>query len=243
MAQSTLMFNEQIDDVFGDLINDGRIQCTAEQFRQKFNELKKQIKLAKKNSSSKGTRKTSNFMNWLSSEKRSEIKEEYFGDFEEYSDWSADGIRSYYEKKSLPLDKLNKLIEKKQDEGKEVKKPRLMSLITIKAGLIWAEMTDDEKSEFKSSESVSDETLKNTKPKKGRPAGYKATQFASDQAIMNSLKNAQDEDNDDDGDSVELEAFLHNGKELFKDENGNVYDEEYEVIGKISTKGNVVFNQ
>tara|TARA_A100000164_G_C21788513_1_gene714627 strand:- start:253 stop:984 length:732 start_codon:yes stop_codon:yes gene_type:complete len=242
MAQSTLMFNEQIEDVFGDLINDGRIQCSPEQFKEKLGELQKQIKLLKRGSSKKNSRKTSNFMNWLSSEKRSEIKDEYFGDFDEYSDWSTEGIRNYYTKKSLPLEKLNKLIEKKEEEGKEMKKPRLMSLITIKAGLIWSEMDDSEKNEFKTTDDGNHgETPKNSHPKKGRPAGYKATQFASEQAIMTSLKNAQDVENDEEGDSVELEMFVYEGREIFKDDNGNVYNEDYEDIGKITSDGNVVF--
>lgn len=245
MAQSTLRYQEQIDDIFGDFINEGRIQCSQDDFRKKLVELQKQIKAMKK---TKSTRKASNFMTWLSSEKRTEIKDEFFSDFEDYSDWSAEGIRTYYEKKGLPLDKLNKLIEKKEEEGKEIKKPRLMSLITIKAGLIWSEMDDSEKEQFKSAEDTSDQkkevSTKQSQPKKGRPAGYKATQFASDQAILNSIKNAQEVESDstDDSDSIELEMFVHDGRELFKDDSGLVYDEETEVIGKITSEGNVVFN-
>ena len=103
MAQSTLKYQDSIDEIFADYINDGRIQCTQEDFKKKLVELQKQIKVTKKSGS---TRKVSNFMTWLSSEKRSEIKDEFFSDFDEYSDWSAEGIRSYYEKKNLPLDKI-----------------------------------------------------------------------------------------------------------------------------------------
>jgi hypothetical protein len=247
MAQS-LGFINQIDDVFGDFITDGRIQCTSDEFKDKLVKLQKQLKMSKKESKSK--RKVSNFMTWLDSNKRSEIKDEYFDNFDEHPDWSAEGIREYYQSKNLPLDKLNKLIQKKEDEGKEIKRPRLMSLITIKAGLIWADMSDSEKDSFK----VGDDNLEvkldksSSTPvgsvKKGRPAGYKATQFASDHAIMSSIKNAQETvDSQEEGDSVELEMFLNDGKELFKDEEGNVYNDEYAVIGKISKDGNVVFDQ
>ena len=243
------MFTEQIEDVFGDFISNGRIQCTAEDFKTKLELLQKQLNKFKK--SGKSSRKASNFMNWLSSEKRSQIKDEFFGDFDSITDWSVDGIRDYYTKKGLPLEKLNALIEKKESEGKEIKKPRLMSLITIKAGLIWSDMTDSEKEEFKvdvkqdvDSDDNGEKTVSVSSSKKGRPSGYKAKQFASDHAIMESIKNAQDvEENNDDGESVELEMFMYEEKEYFKDDEDNVYNEEYEVIGKIQSDGKVNFSK
>lgn len=249
------MFSEQIEDVFGNFINEGRIQCTEEQFREKLVLLQKQIRTAGKK---KANRKASNFMNWLSSEKRNEIKDEFFDDFEDYEDWSVDGIRAYYEKKSLPVDKLNALIEKKCDEGKEIKKPRLMSLITIKAGLIWKDMTDEEKEAFKSSVSKSSTSVEASTPtssasnkgtgtaKKGRPAGYKATQYASEEAIASSIKNAQEKvetnTTSEDSETVELEMFTYDGKDLFKDDEDNVYNEDCQVIGRLTGDGNVEFN-
>ena len=241
------MFTEQIEDVFGDFISDGRIQCSAEEFKTKLEQLQKQLNKFKKNG--KPARKASNFMIWLSSDKRSQINDEYFDDFESHQDWSVDGIRAYYTKKGLPLEKLNALIQKKEDDGKEIKKPRLMSLITIKAGLIWSEMTDSEKAEFKiddksKAEDVNDNTTSVGSSKKGRPSGYKAKQFASDHAIMQSIKTAQKvEENNDESDSVELEMFVYEDKEYFKDDEGNVYNEEYDVIGKIRTDGNVIFSK
>ena len=244
------MFTEQIEDVFGDFISNGRIQCSAEDFKTKLEELQKQLKKFKKSAK---TRKASNFMNWLSSERRSEIKDEFFNDFDTYQDWSVDGIRDYYTKKGLPLDKLNALIQKKEEAGKEIKKPRLMSLITIKAGLIWSDMTDSEKEKYKTDEKSNTETEsqdseeKSASPsssKKGRPAGYKAKQFASDHAIMESIKNAHDvEEGNDESDSVELEIFVYEEKEYFKDDESNVYNEEYEVIGKIQSDGKVIFSK
>ena len=113
MAQTqTPMFTEQIEDVFGDFISDGRIQCSAEEFKTKLEQLQKQLNKFKKNG--KPARKASNFMIWLSSDKRSQIKDEYFDDFESHQDWSVDGIRAYYTKKGLPLEKLNALIQKKE---------------------------------------------------------------------------------------------------------------------------------
>ncbi len=240
------MFSEQIENVFGDFINDGRIQCTKDEFKKNLESL---LKIVKGKSVKKcSNRKASNFMIWLDTNRRSEIKDEFFSDFEEYDDWSINGIRKYYEQKGLPLDKLNQLIKKKEDEGKEVKKPRLMSLITIKAGLIWSEMSDEEKQEFKQAQTQEVET-DNTKTstsstKKGRPAGYKAKQYASEQAIMDSIKTAQEanDSGEDNQDAVELEMFTHEGKELFKDDDSNVYNDDCELIGKITEDGNVVFN-
>ena len=245
-AQSQV-FTEQIEDVFGDFISNGRIQCSAEAFNTKVEHLLKQLNKLKK--SGKTTRKMSNFMNWLSSERRSQIKDEFFDDYESNSDWSVDGIRSYYKKKGLPLEKLNALIQKKEEEGKEVKKPRLMSLITIKAGLIWSDMTDSEKAEYKINdnskvEDANDKITSVGSTKKGRPSGYKAKQFASNHAIMESIKNAQEvEETSNDSDSIELEMFMYDNTEYFKDDDDNVYNEEYEVIGKIKSDGKVIFSK
>jgi len=244
MASTTLAFQDQIHDVFGDLINEGRIVCSEKEFRDKFAKLQQIIKGEKP----KSNRKTSNFMVWLNSNRRSEIKDEYFGDFESHEDWSADGIIEYYNKKQLPLEKLQKLIEKKQDEGKEIKKPRLMSLITIKAGLIWSEMTDEEKLQFCKDETSEDNSPKEKsspkKPsKKGRPAGYKPHNYASDQSVLSSIKNAKEASDDEEGEDVELEVFNYKGRELFKDDSNNIYNEECELIGKINDDGFVNFNQ
>lgn len=251
MASSTLVFSKQIESIFGDLINDGRIVCPESVFKEKIAELQKMIKSSSKPKKT-STRKPSNFMKWLSSDKRTEIKDEFFGDFEEHKDWSVDGIIEYYNKKFLPTDKLNELIKKKQDDGKEIKKPRLMALITTKAGIIWKSMTDEEKQVFNTTPSDDDSEKKSkdddsdsTKStKKGRPAGYKAKTFASDNTVNNTIKNVEEGVNsgDDNSDTVELDMFTYEGKELFKDDSNNVYNDDCELIGTINDDGIVTFN-
>ena len=166
-------------------------------------------------------------MTWLNTEKREALKEEFFSDFDSYSDWSEDGIRQYYKNKELPLDKLEALIEKKHNDGKEIKKPRLMALITIKAGIIWSEMSEEEKNGFSGDEDTM-VSLSATK-KKGRPSGYKATDYVVDSAVESALNKSQPIDESDD--EVELEEFEYEGATYFKDEDENVYDSELNKIG------------
>ena len=42
---ATSMFSEQIENVFGDFINDGRIQCTKDEFKKNLESL---LKIAKR---------------------------------------------------------------------------------------------------------------------------------------------------------------------------------------------------
>ena len=224
MTVTTPTFTEEINDVFGNFIKDGRIQCSEKEFKRGFRQLKKQLDLGKR-SSVKSERKKSQFMMWLNTEQREALKDEFFADFDTYSDWSEDGIREYYKMKSLPTEKLEDLIEKKKQSGKEIKKPRLMALITIKAGLIWSEMTEEEKTNI----SIEDEEINGSAKKKGRPAGYKATNFVVDSAVESALnKKSMPEESDEE---VELDDIEIDGKTYFKDDEDNIYDEECNKIG------------
>lgn len=229
MTVTTPTFSDEINDVFGNFIKDGRIICSEREFKRGFRELKKQLNLTgKRSSGSEKPRKRSTFMTWLNPEKREALKEEFFSDFDSYSDWSEDGIRQYYKNKELPLDKLEALIEKKHNDGKEIKKPRLMALITIKAGIIWSEMSEEEKNGFSGDEDTM-VSLSATK-KKGRPSGYKATDYVVDSAVESALNKSQQIDESDE-DEVELEEFEYEGATYFKDEEDNVYDNELAKIG------------
>ena len=99
-------------------------------------------------------------------------------------------------------------------DGKEIKTPRLMALITIKAGIIWSEMSEEEKNGFSGDEDTM-VSLSATK-KKGRPSGYKATDYVVDSAVESALNKSQPIDESDD--EVELEEFAHEGATYFKDE-------------------------
>ena len=180
-----MSFSDQINDVFKNYIENDTIRCDREQFIIGLNSIIENIQ-SKQN---KHIRKKSNFMIWLNKE-RNNIKDEYFGDFESYDSWDEEGIRSYYVSKELPLEKLENLIEKKKSQNKTIGKPRLMSLITTKAGQIWSDMTCTEKDMFKT---ISSEEINNsTEPKysnmkkKGRPKGTRPKTYLSDMAIINS---------------------------------------------------------
>jgi hypothetical protein len=230
---TTPVFDENINSVFGKFIKDGRIICSESEFTDGFKRLKKQLKLGGSKKDSDTPRKKSSFMTWLNKDKRQELQDEFFSDFESHSDWSEDGIRQYYQSKSLSLDKLEVLIEKKHTEGKEMKKPRLMALITIKAGIIWSEMTTDEKLPFSDSES-----------KKGRPPGYKAKKYVVDSAITSALNSVPSTINCVSSDEeIELEQFEYEGQSYLKDDNFKVYDLECNEIGTINKDRIVEFNK
>ena len=276
-STSPIKFEEEINDFFGEYIIDGRVVCTRETFETKLIELVKSLDNTK---SQKPKRKAPNYMVWLNKEKRSEIKDEFFSDFESITQWDEDVLRQYYEKKNLSVEKLETLIEKKKAAGKQIGKPRIMALITMKAGLIWSEMSQDEKNSFSSKTIESIESNKSdpevkenntstkttdvnlethesapqeqnkSKAKKGRPAGYKPKNYSTDEAVTKVLESVSDEhnqtsndDGDGDGEQLEVTEFVHDNTTYFKDDQNNVYNEEYDIVGKIDEEGNVEFSK
>jgi len=246
MPVTTPMYNSEITDIFGDYIKDGRIICSETEFTIRFKRLTRQLKLPNTSSGESKPRKKSSFMEWKTQNYES-IKDEYFSNFESYSDWSEEGIKEYYRSKSLPMEKLESLIEKKKNEGKTNLKPRLMALITIKAGLIWSEMTDQEKNAFDSNNDTNYENKEVIgKKKKGRPCGYKASNYVVDSAVDNALtKNSNTEGCKDysTDEEVELVEFVYNGSQYLKDDNGRLFTDEFVEIGTVDSKGNVVINK
>ena len=258
---NTINTTTEIDQVFGEFIEGTNIVCTVKEFKRGFRQLKKMI-TSRNNSVTKKPRKQSNFFKWLNSDdRRLSIKEEYFGDFDAWEDWDENGIIEYYENKNLPIDKLKILIEKKKNDGKEIKKPRIMSLINLKAGLIWSEMSDSEKEEWKDvdnitkdtsdnndddSEDVSNDSNEETKTpkasgnrgKKGRPAGYKPKNYTSESSVQQVIENVQTANDEE----VELEEFTLDGKNYLKDDNGIVYNMQYQEIGSLKSDTEITFN-
>jgi len=76
-------------------------------------------------------RPTSSYMIWLNSN-RDDIKNKYFSDIDTIDEWDIDTKIEYYSSKDLkePL-----------KEGK----PKLVALVTSKAGIIWKSMSDEDK--------------------------------------------------------------------------------------------------
>jgi hypothetical protein len=245
MPVTTPMFDSEISEFFGDHIKDGRIICSEKEFKTCFRKLKRHLNISNTRTSKSGAeRKRSSFMDWKTQNYES-IKDEYFNDFETHTDWSENGIRQYYKSKSLPLEKLEALIEKKNRSGKTNMKPRLMALITIKAGLIWSEMSEDEKMKVNNQNNDNDnETPFEKKKKKGRPRGYKPSNFVVDSAVENALNKSGDSHSDHSSDEeVELEEFSFNGNKYLKDDKGRVFNDELIQIGSIDNDGNVGINK
>lgn len=244
-----------IEQVFGDLIDGSNIVCSVQEFKKGFKQLKKMIETRNINNDKK-PRKQSCFFKWLNSDdRRSSIKDEYFENFDAWEDWSEEGIKRYYEEKNLPVDKLIILIEKKKNDGKEIKKPRIMSLINLKAGLIWSEMSETEKDNWKDvdninpKESLDSENISvqyetipinssKGKAKKGRPAGYKPKNYTSESLVQQVIENIQTANDEE----VELEEIVINGESYLKDTNDTVYDMECKEIGKLKNDKEIEFN-
>lgn len=80
------------------------------------------------------------FFIWLK-ENRTDIETEYFGDYKTITDWSIESKKEYYDSKTLTIP-LNK-------DGEPVDgKPKLVALVTTKAGQIWKTMTSEDKEPF-----------------------------------------------------------------------------------------------
>ena len=80
---------------FEDYSDGNSIKCSTETFREILNQ----------KSNLKNKRTKCSYFVWLD-ENRSRIKDEYFGDFENVTDWSFENKKNYYSSKDLPLDKV-----------------------------------------------------------------------------------------------------------------------------------------
>lgn len=155
------MFAKLINKEFSDYITDGKIVCDPEVFKTK---LKRILDASNKsNNSEKVTaRKASNFVLFRKSEFHN-IKRDYFADFDEWDNWSEDGINEYYNKNSLPMNKLELYIEKQKAKGKDSFKPKLAALVSIQAGILWKKMSIEDKESFSTrcdnTDSEQDETV------------------------------------------------------------------------------------
>ena len=243
------MFTEQINAIFADYITNGVINCEPNVFK---NGLDKILQDYKPKKSTVVKRQSSNFMIWLKTQ-RLIIIEEFFSEFDSYSDWSKEGTIEYYKQSGLPLDKLKILITKKENEGKTIFKPRLVSLITTKAEQIWSSLDDDEKAKYNIVEDTNTEDAntedtntedtnieviepsKNSIKKKGRPREKRPKNSVSDAAIMNSIHLMDTLNNIDEEVDVDVDDYEYNGVNYYKDSSNNVYSlDECKKIGKIT---------
>lgn len=170
---------------------------------------------------------------WLN-ENRKNIEKEHFSDFYNIEDWSIENKKNYYEEKGLKTDKVIK-----------IGRPRIASLITSKAGILWKELDDDEKKKYeelskkqKPIETITIETEPKQKRKRGRPRKNKEPANVSDAIIdhCNTENNVDDEE-------IKVEEIVFNNKKYWLDINTfDIYDpESEEIVGKKNGK-NIYIN-
>lgn len=124
-----------LDFIFKNFETDGCIRNVPSEISSKaINDYLFETK-SKKNRKTKDPnapkRPTSSYMIWLNSN-RDDIKNKYFSDIDSIDEWDIDKKMEYYSSKKL---------KEPTKEGK----PKLVSLITSKAGIIWKSMSDEDK--------------------------------------------------------------------------------------------------
>jgi hypothetical protein len=212
------MSTNNIINQFSEYNNGTNIRCTERKFREI---LEKQGLMKKK-------RTQCSFFLWLS-DNRKNIQSTYFGDFNEVTDWCLYNKKEYYSNKELPLDKVVK-------DGR----PRIVSLITTKAGIIWKGLSDEDKHVYEVRSNVLKDNaedimveIKDKPRKRGRPKKETNTANVSE-ALVEKYK--------EDIDSISVEEIMYNNKKYYIDiDNHDIYDPETdEIVGKrTGTKINI----
>jgi len=87
-------------------------------------------------SSSRPKRPSSGYFLWLN-DIRQNIKETYFSDYDQIDNWDMDSKKAYYLEKGLVW----------KDDAK-AGKPKIVALVTSKAGLMWKEISESDKKEY-----------------------------------------------------------------------------------------------
>lgn len=200
---------------FDEYKDGNNIRCSTETFRDIFNEKSK----------FKNKRAKCSYFVWLD-ENRSNIRTKYFSDFEEVNDWSIENKTKYYINKGLPTDKISK-------EGK----PRIVSLITTKAGIIWKSLTDDERAVYEEKANMLKENSvpvvieQKPKKKRGRPKKNNVSNTIVEAVVEQFRENKQQEETED---VLKVEEIIYEGKTYYIDVNTNdIYDPvTSELVGK-----------
>ena len=177
---------------------------------------------------------------WLK-DTRNHILETYFNDFKDIKEWDIEFKQKYYISKGLSIDNIKK-------SGK----PRIVSLVTSKAGILWKELDQSEKNKY--IELSKNQKINNTiineypleetvKRKRGRPKKIQNTLEISDASIndynnKNNISNIKEK-------KIEVEILTYNETEYFLDSNtGDIYDTDVDkptLVGK-KTGENIYIN-
>ena len=81
-------------------------------------------------------RPASGYFLWLG-DNRQKIKDTYFSDYPQIEDWGLESKKKYYEDKGLEW-------KEKYTDGK----PKIVALVTSKAGIMWKNLDDSDKQEY-----------------------------------------------------------------------------------------------
>jgi hypothetical protein len=200
---------------FSDFKEGDNIKCTTQTFKNIINE----------KSNFKNKRTKCSYFVWLE-ENRSEIRSKYFSDFEDVSNWCMENKKEYYLSKGLPIEKIVK-------EGK----PRIVSLITTKAGIIWKSLSTDERSIYEQKAQILKENSRpvviEQKPKKkrGRPKKKNSSNTIVE-AVVEQFK--ENEEQEDTSNILKVQEIKHLGKTYYLDVNTNdIYDPiSSDLVGK-----------
>jgi hypothetical protein len=171
-------------------------------------------------------RPQSGYFLWLNKERQG-IREKYFSDYESISEWDSDTLNKYYTDKELGTPKR---------EGK----PKIVALVTTKAGILWKGMTVEEKEpymekakmlkeEYSKIKSISDKMEKSKTETKTDTKTKTKTKAKTKQSAYKEVVEDNDNDNDEDGedDNVDVEEYEYKDKTYYYDEKNNVfYDPE-----------------
>ena len=202
---------------FSEYKNGNNIVCSSSTFRD----------IIKNNQNLKKKRSKCSYFVWLG-ENRDNIRTKYFNDFDDIVDWSVNNKQKYYIQKNLPIEKIEK-------PGR----PRIVSLITTKAGIIWKSLSDEVKETYKQkAEELKDdceivEVKPQVKRKRGRPKKPINSNNITDAVVdkyKKNKKNKLDKSNYD----IKVEEIMYNGKKYWLDINTqDIYDPDTEeIVGK-----------
>ena len=227
-----LILQQHVDNTYNllriNMSQSASIICLFQDFKQGDNYVcsKQDLERVFDNSNNMRVKKQMcSYFVWLN-DNRKNIEKEYFSDFYDIEDWSIDNKKTYYEKKGLNPDKVTK-----------VGRPRIASLITSKAGILWKELDVNEKKKYeelskkqKPKEEINIQTTQKEKRKRGRPRKNKHSNNVSD-AIIDHCNTVNDNTNDEE---IKVEEIVFNGKKYWLDINSfDIYDPTTEeIVGK-----------
>ena len=137
------VFRQNITDNMESLLNkffefkneDGTFSIPETKLREIMTEIETSAGTSTSTTEPKKKRTLNPYMKWMK-ENRESIKAEHFGDYSSIEIWDDNTITKYYKDKEL-------------GEPKKMKKPNLTTLVSVKGGQLWKELSDDEKAKYK----------------------------------------------------------------------------------------------